>query len=152
MAGISPSAAQETKAAPVGKLILFSDLALFQPGPRTEVCTVRNRFKKGESVGFRLFAVDGGTSQPEESASVVVHITLGGKSFDLPALFRGIPHESDRGGTMPIRPGMWTAKWKVPDDAPTGTVHYSATASDKYGRTAEWSPKGGEPSFLTIVE
>ena len=53
---------------------------------------------------------------------------------------------------MPIRPGMWTAKWTVPQDAPTGTVHYSATATDKYGRTAEWTPKGGEPSWVTIVQ
>jgi len=147
-----PAAGQETKTKPVGKLILFSDLAVFQPGPRPEVCTMRNRFKKGESVGFRLYAVDGGTNQPEESATVVVHISLGGKTFDLPALYRGVSHDSDRGGTMPIRVGMWTAKWKVPDDAPTGTVHYSATASDKYGRAAEWTPQGGEPSFLTIVQ
>jgi len=26
------------------------------------------------------------------------------------------------------------------------------TASDKYGRTAEWKPQGGEPSFVTIVQ
>ena len=36
--------------------------------------------------------------------------------------------------------------------APTGTVHYSATAKDKYGRTAEWTPQGGEPSWVTIVQ
>ena len=142
-----PMTGQEIK--PVGKLILFSDIAVFR-GP--EACIVRNRFKRGENVGFRLYAVDGGTNQPEVSAEVVVHINFGGKSYDLPALYRGIPQTNDAGGPMPVRTGMWTAKWKVPDDAPTGTVHYSATARDKYGRTAEWTPKGGEPSFLTIVQ
>lgn len=152
MLATTPVTGQETQAKPVGKLILFSDLAVFQPGPKSEVCTVRSRFKSGEFVGFRLYAVDGGTNQPEESATVVVHINFGGKAFDLPTLYRGISHVSDRGGTMPIRVGMWTAKWKVPEDAPTGTVHYSASASDKYGRTAEWNPQGSEPSFLTIVQ
>jgi hypothetical protein len=147
-----PVAGQGNAPKPAGKLVLFSDLAVFAPGPKTEICTVRNRFKKGEFVGFRLFVVDGGTSQAEESAAVVVHISLGGKTFDLPALYRGIPHQGENGAPMPIHAGMWTAKWKVPDDAPTGTVHYSASASDKYGRAAEWTPQGGEPSFLTIVQ
>jgi hypothetical protein len=47
---------------------------------------------------------------------------------------------------------MWSTKWVVPDDAPTGTVNLTATARDKFGRTAEWKPMGGEPSFLTIVQ
>ena len=47
----------------------------------------------------------------------------------------------------------WTfQKWTVPQDAPTGTVQYSATATDKYGRTAEWTPPGGQPSYVTIVQ
>jgi len=145
----SPATAQST--APAGKLVLFADLAWFAPAPEHEACTVKNRFKKGENVGFRLYAVDGGTNKPEESAKIMVHISFGGKTYDLPALFRGIPQKNDRGNTMPVHAGMWTVKWKVPDDAPTGTVHYSATASDKYGRTADWMPQGGEESFLTIV-
>jgi hypothetical protein len=138
---------------PSGKLILWGDIAVFQPPPNPENCTVKNRFKKGEPVGFRLYAIDGGTNQPETSAEVVVHITHGGKSYDIPALFRGVPHTNpDTGAPMPIHANQWTAKWKVPSDAPTGTVHYSATARDKYGRTTEWTPQGGEPSWVTIVQ
>jgi hypothetical protein len=151
MLATPPVAAQESESKPAGKLILFADTDVFaQPGP--ENCTLRNRFKRGDNVGFRLFAIDGGTNKPEESAAIVVHINFGGKQYDLPALYRAVPHKNEKGANMPIRPGMWTAKWVVPGDAPTGTVRYSATASDKYGRTAEWTPRGDPRSYVTIVE
>jgi hypothetical protein len=147
-----PLAAQDSAPKPVGQLVLFADTAVFANPASPDNCTLRNRFKRGDFVGFRLYAVDGGTSKPEESAQVVVHITSGGKTYDLPALYRAVPHKNELGRDMPIRPGMWTAKWTVPQDAPTGIVHYSATATDKYGRTAEWTAKGGEPSWVTIVQ
>lgn len=136
---------------PAGKLILFGDLNAFASPSNPNPCTARNRFNKGELVGFRLFAVDGGTGEAETSAEVTVHISSGGRTYDLPTLFRGVPHKTPEGRDMPLRPGMWTTKWVVPDDAPTGTVELSATARDKFGRTAEWKPQGGAPSFLTIV-
>lgn len=139
------------EAQPAGKLVLFADLNAFGPASNPNSCTARNRFKHGELVGFRLYAVDGGTNMAETSAEVTVHVSVGGKTYDLPALYRGIPHKTASGGNMPIHAGMWTTKWIVPDDAPTGTVDYSATARDKFGRTAEWKPIGGEPSLLAIV-
>ena len=152
MLATMPMAAQDSAGKPVGQLILFADTAVFAAPQNPDNCTLRNRFKRGDFVGFRLYAVDGGTNKPEESAQVVVHINFGGKTYDLPALYRAVPHKSEIGRDMPIRPGMWTAKWTVPPDAPTGTVHYSATATDKYGRTAEWTARGGEPSWVTIVQ
>jgi hypothetical protein len=147
-----PLAAQESAPKPVGHLLLFADTAVFAQPTNPENCTLRNRFKRGDNVGFRLYAVDGGTDTPEESATVVVHLAFGGKKYELPAKYRAIPQKNESGMNMPIRPGMWTAKWVVPGDAPTGTVQYSATATDKYGRKAEWTPKGGEPSWVTIVQ
>jgi hypothetical protein len=152
MSAAIPVAGQESKSQPAGKLVLFADTLVFSDPSNPDNCTMRNRFKRGDNVGFRLYAVDGGTNQSEDSAKVVVHIDFGGKTYDLPAKFRGIQQKNEKGMNMPIRPGMWTAKWLVPDDAPTGTVHYSAKASDKYGRTTEWKPQGGEPSFVTIVQ
>jgi hypothetical protein len=149
MLGPSLAAGQATQ--PAGKLVLFADLNAFGPGSDPNSCTLRNRYKKGETVGFRVYAVDGASAKPEVSAQVVVHVNFGGKTYDLPALYRGIPQKTPNGGTMPVHEGMWTAKWIVPADAPTGTVDISATAKDKYGRAAEWKPNGGEPSFLTIV-
>jgi hypothetical protein len=136
---------------PAGKLVLFADLNAFAAPTNPNPCTARNRFKKGELVGFRLFAIDGGTGAPEASAEITVHISSGGRTYDLPTLNRALPHKTPQGRDMPIHPGMWTAKWVVPDDAPTGTVDLTATARDQFGRTAEWKPLGGEPSFLTIV-
>ncbi|HWF13002.1 MAG TPA: hypothetical protein VG272_04640 [Candidatus Acidoferrales bacterium] len=137
---------------PTGKLVLFADLNAFGPASNPDSCIARNRYKKGETVGFRLYAVDGGTNAAEASAEVTVHISFGGKTFDFPALYRGVPHKTPSGGNMPVHAGMWTTKWVVPDDAPTGIINYSATAHDKFGRTAEWKPMGGEPSLLTIVQ
>src|SRR5207247_6587465 len=70
---------------PAGKLILWGDIAVFQPPPHPENCTVKNRFKRGEQVGFRLYALDGGTNQPEQSDQVAVHIQNGGKEYEDPA-------------------------------------------------------------------
>lgn len=147
---VSPAAAQDSK--PIGKLIVFADTDVFASPTNPDNCTLKNRFKPGENVGFRLYVIDGGTSKAEESATVVVHISTGGKSYDLTAKYRGIAQKNESGMNMPIRPGMWTAKWTVPDDAPTGTVQYSATAKDKYGRTAEWTPPGDKRSYVTIVQ
>jgi hypothetical protein len=136
-----------------GKLIVWGDLAMFQPPGQPENCIVKNRFKRGEPAGFRLYVLDGGTNEPETSAQVTVHITYGGKKVDLPALYRGVPNKNpETGQPMPIRANQWTAKWVVPKDAPTGTVHFTVTARDKFGRTAEFELQGGEPSFLTIVQ
>lgn len=146
----SPAVGQGSS--PVGKLILFADTDVFATPANPDNCTMRNRFKHGEGVGFRLYAIDGGSNKAEESATVIVHIATGGKTYDLPAKYRGVPQKDDTGMDMPIHAGMWTAKWTVPNDAPTGTVQYSATAKDKYGRTAEWTPQGGKPSFVTIVQ
>jgi hypothetical protein len=113
-----PAAAQESTPKPAGQLILFADTAVFAEPANPGNCTLRNRFKRGDNVGFRLYAVDGGTNKPEDSATVVVHINFGGKKYDLTALYRAIPHKNEKGANMPIRPGMWTAKWVVPEDAP----------------------------------
>ena len=76
-----PMAAQDSAAKPAGQLILFADTAVFAEPQHPENCTLKNRFKRGDIVGFRLYAVDGGTNKPEESAMVVVHITSGGKTI-----------------------------------------------------------------------
>ena len=150
LAPASPATAQEAKSA--GKLILLADTDVFASPTDPDNCTMTNRFKHGDNVGFRLYAMDGGSGKAEESATVVVHVSSGGKTYDLPAKYRGIAQKNESGMNMPIRPGMWTAKWTVPDNAPTGTLQYSATAKDKYGRTAEWTPPGDKRSYVTIVQ
>src|SRR5262249_1340488 len=144
---------QAKQSTPTGKLIVWGDLALFQPPQNPEGFRLRNRLKRGDPVGFRLFGIDGSTNQPELSTQLVVHLTYAGKKIDLPALNRSVaqypPGSKD---SMPIRPGLWTAKWMVPNDAQTGIVRYTVTGRDKYGRTVDFTPPGPEPTLLTIVQ
>jgi len=42
--------------------------------------------------------------------------------------------------------------WLVPDDAPTGTVKYTVTATDRFGRTATFTPFSYENGQLAIVQ
>jgi hypothetical protein len=129
-----------------GKLVLFADMALFAGMGQPRNCTLMNRFKPGEPVGFRVSAIDGATGEPAADAAVVIHLTYGGRTVDVPARYRGVS------GGGPVVPNMWTAKWIVPADAPTGVVQVRVTAKDKRGRTAEWRPFPDPQAHLTIVK
>ena len=133
------------EAAP-GKLVLFADMALFAGMGQPRNCTLMNRFKPSEPVGFRVSVIDGATGNPAADAAVVIHLTYGGRTVDVPARYRGV------GGGGPVVPNMWTAKWIVPADAPTGVVQVRVTARDKRGRTAEWRPFPDPQAHLTIVK
>jgi hypothetical protein len=133
-----------------GKLILTGDLAVFAGGGKPDNCFLRNRFKRGENVGFRLSAIDGGTGAIEASAEIVVQITHAGKTVEVPARYRGVVPPGGRGASIPY---LWTAKWSIPADAPTGIVRFKAIAKDNKGRTAEWSVFANEEAAqLTVVE
>jgi hypothetical protein len=103
-----------------------------------------NRFVAGDNVGFRVSVIDGATGQPAAGADVVIHLTYGGQTVDVPARYRGAGR-----GTQ--TPNLWTAKWTVPADVPTGIVGVRVTAMDESGRAAEWAPFPNEASHLTIV-
>jgi hypothetical protein len=132
------------QAAAPGKLAIFADFALFSGNNMPRNCFTLNRYKVGEPVGFRVSVIDGMTGQPAADAEVVVHLTYGGKTVDVPARYRG----AGRGNLIP---NLWSAKWAVPADAPTGIVAVTVTAMDKSGRSAEWKPFPNVASHLTIV-
>jgi hypothetical protein len=129
-----------------GKLVLFADMALFAGMGQPRNCTLMNRYRSGEPVGFRVSVIDGATGEPAADAAVVIHLTYGGRTVDVPARYRGVA------GGGPVVPNMWTAKWVVPADAPTGVVQVRVTAKDKRGRSAEWRPFPDPQAHLTIVE
>lgn len=126
------------------KLILYGDLTKFGERGAPDTCILKNRFTRGEGVGFRMTAIDPLTGKYVETAELVVHVTYGEKSVDVPMRYRGT-------GDNP-RPGFWTAKWVVPDDAPTGVVKYTVSGKDDQGRTGEFKPFQIQPSELTIVD
>lgn len=127
-----------------GQLAIFADMAMFSGNGQPRNCFTMNRYQAGEPVGFRVSVIDGATGQPAAAAEVVVHLTYGGATVDVPARYRGA------GRGTPI-PNLWTAKWTVPADAPTGVVVVTITAMDKSGRSVEWNPYPNPASHLTIV-
>jgi hypothetical protein len=145
--GASSAAAQSAPPPPApgqGRLIVYGDMALFQPPGHPDNCILRNRFKRGEPVGFRMFVADPSTGRREESAQLVVHLSVSGKTIDLPMRYRATAAQPER--------EFWVAKWVVPQDTPTGIIRYTVTATDKYGRTGEFKPFEVQASQLTIVE
>ena len=80
---------------------------------------------------------------------VTAHLTVGGRKINVAMRFRG---------DAPTPPGylsapynLWTGFWVVPADAPIGMLRYTVTATDKFGRSAEFLPYSYEASQLTIV-
>jgi len=133
----------------MGRLVMSGDLNWFRGPGLPDNCTLKSRYAPGDPVGFRMNVVDGVTGELVTDAELVVHLTYAGGTVDLPMLYRGVPQGDP---PMPIHADEWTAKWNVPDDAPTGIIHYSVTATDSSGRTSEWIPFSNELSQLTIVE
>ena len=138
----APSAAPATAQ---GRLIVYGDVTLFlgKPGAPGN-CALQSRFKRGDPVGFRMTAIDSVTGQREPSAQMVVHLSYGGQTLDLPMRYRGTVKQPER--------EFWVAKWVVPDTAPVGIVRYTVTASDNRGRTGEFKPFVVDDSQVTIVE
>ena len=110
-----------------------------------------NRFKRGQRVGFRMTAIDGGTGETENTATMVIHVNYMGQTIDVPTRWRGV------GGfpaaEYPRQPSeMWTGVWVVPMDAQPGRLSYTVTATDRFGRTATFTPFINVVPQLTIVE
>ena len=136
-----PGLAQEGK----GRLVLSGDVAyFFGVGKSPLNCTLNNRFKRGEPVGFRMTAINPATGKRDRTTQLVVHLTYAGKTIDLPMRDRQTEQQPER--------EFWVLKWMVPDDAPVGIVRYTVTAKDSQGRTGEWKPFDVEASQLTIVQ
>jgi hypothetical protein len=139
------SAGQAPAQKKTGTLILRGDMAYFLGPGKPKNCTLNNVYRRGDPVGWRIEAVDPQTGQHvEPEAQLVVHLNYAGKTQDIPMRWRA----NDKNPTYQF----WVAKWIVPDDAPTGIVHFTVTAKDKYGRTGEYTPFDVEASQLTIVD
>jgi hypothetical protein len=137
---------------PSGKLVIWGDLASFDvPGTLPTHCILTNRFKRGQRLGVRMTAIDGGSGEVENTAVLTAHLAYAGGTIDVPMRWRGV-------GGFPAaeysrQPSeMWTGVWVVPADAPIGVMKYTVTAVDRFGRTASFSPFINAVSQLTIVE
>jgi hypothetical protein len=125
-------------------LVLYGDMAYFFGPGKPLNCTLNNRFKRGDPVGFRMTAINPATGMRDRGTQLVVHLNYAGKTLDLPMRDRQTAQQPER--------EFWVLKWMVPPDAPLGIVRYTVTAKDSEGRTGEWKPFEVETSQLTIVE
>ena len=136
---------------PQGKLVIWGDLASFDNPPTLPThCILTNRFKRGQRVGFRMTAIDGGSGEVENTATLVVHVNYMGMTIDVPTRWRGVGNFP--AAEYPRQPSeMWTGVWVVPMDAMPGRLSYTVTATDRFGRTATFSPFINVVPQLTIV-
>ena len=139
------AAPQEPAAKPAGALVLYGDMTTFYGLGKPDNCVLRSRYRRGEPVGFRMFALDRETgSRIDKDSELIVHLNYAGSTLDIPMRYRGTekqPHLD-----------FWVAKWIVPADAPVGIIRYTVTARTKSGRSGEFKPFDNDQSQLTIVE
>jgi hypothetical protein len=128
---------------PVG-LVVYGDVVEFLPPTHPLTCLPKARFKRGEGIGFRMTAINPQTGRRDRATALVVHITYGGRTIDVPMRDRQNERQPER--------EFWVARWEVPADAPIGAVRYSVTATDPQGRTGSFTPFEVQNSQLTVVE
>ena len=149
---VGQSARPPPQATPIGQVVIWATGVCATDG--SDNCILTNRFKRGQRVGFRMTAHDGGSGEIENSAVLTAHLTYAGRTVDVPMRWRGAA-----GPTAPAPRGylrspveLWTGSWTVPDDASIGVLKYTVTATDRFGRKASFTPFSAEASQLTIVE
>ena len=125
------------------RLVLFGDVVYFHPPGHPKNCLLNNQFKRGEPVGFRMNALNPATGKRDRATEMVVHLTYGGKTVDVPMRDRQNEKQPER--------EFWVAKWVVPDDAPMGIVRYTVSGKDTQGRMGEFKPFEVQASQITIV-
>ncbi len=125
-------------------LVVYGDVTYFYPPGNPRNCILNSRFKRGEPVGFRMTAINPATGKRDRATQLVVHLTYGGKTIDLPMRDRQTEKQPER--------DFFVAKWIVPDDAQTGIVRFTVTAKDPQGRSGEFKPFEVEASQITIVQ
>ena len=135
-----------------GKLVIWGDLASFdKPGTSPTHCLLTSRVKRGQQVGFRMTAIDGGTGETENTTTMVIHLNYMGRTIDLPTRWRGVGgFPADEYPRQPSE--MWTGVWVVPMDAQPAKLSYTVTATDQFGRSATFTPFINVVPQPTIVE
>jgi hypothetical protein len=114
---------------------VYGDTVLFGESDNHDTCIVKSRYKAGESVGFRMTALDPQTGKYNDGAGMTVTVNYGGKTD----------------------PWAWSStRWSpgIPLAAaarPTGIVHYSVHAKTTDGKSGVWQPSDVQPSSLTII-
>jgi hypothetical protein len=144
---------------PSGQLVIWGDSALFDGRLNPENCILLSRFKRGMRMGFRMTAIDGGSGEIENTAVITGHITYTSKTkgkltVDVPMRWRGAagPNAPAPNGYLRVPLELWTGFWIVPEDAETGMISYTMTATDRFSRKASFRPFPDIGSQVYIVD
>lgn len=119
------------------KLVVYGD-TVSQLGE----CIVQNRFVVGDSIIFRMTALNSVTSQLEEGAKLQIHLSTG-EVLDMQL--------GDHPPGAPNAEKFWSVRYEVTDKTPKGTLNYYVTAENDSGLKGEYRPFNVMPSLLTIV-
>jgi hypothetical protein len=111
-----------------------------QTGP---TCVLNNQFKHNENAVFRVRVRDiyGKPLDDKGIQGVVIELSDGQK---LPMRYGGHPPR----GSIDY---FWSAGWVIPEDYPTGSLHYTVVATDLQGRTQKWQSFQDPRSQIEVV-
>jgi hypothetical protein len=152
-AACSSTSAQTAPAAPAANvqaatnLILNSDMVIGSGGTVkvSSSCVLASQYQRGNQVVFRVRVYDPATGkQLDDKALSSVTIALpDGQTFT--AKYGGHPAKT------PVD-SFWATSWVIPDNYPTGTLNYTATAKATDGRTGTFDNFNVQPSLLTVIQ
>ena len=117
------------------KLIVYGDVVA------AGLCIPQNRFTAGQSMVFRMTALNSLTGELVEDAKLQVHLSTG-EVLDM--------HLGSHPPDAPNAEYFWSVRYDVTEDTPTGTLNYYVTAETETLR-GEFRPFNIMPSLLTIV-
>jgi len=112
------------------------------PGQQGPFCLLKNQYKRGEAVAFRIRVLDpsGAVADDKMLKGVVVEL---GNGMKLPARWGG--------HGMPPTDFFWSLFWTVPDDFPTGSLGYKVHATMADASVVTWTPFNRDSTQLTVI-
>ncbi len=140
-AAVAPIYAQEAP-----KFVFEGDVVRGNgPGAQGPGCVLNSRFKRGETMLFRIRVVDpkSGKSLDDKGVkSLEIQLSNGQKA---PMSYHQHPPKEPTDW-------FWSGGWIVPDNQPTGSLSYKVVVTDLDGKTQDWSPFKVANSQITVVE
>jgi len=144
LTGISGAAIAQTTTEPSGTLFFEGDIVRHrvegQVGP---FCVLQNRFRRGESVAWRIRVLQPDGSVADDSVLKSLVVELG--SGETVALEYG-PHGD------PPTDYFWADSWPIPANHPTGTLGHRVMATLQDDSVVTWEPFTRPGTQLAIIE
>ena len=115
------------------------------PGAQGPGCVLNNRFKRGETMLFRIRLVDPKTGKSLDNKAVKSMEIVLSNGEKAPMAYHQHPPKDPTDW-------FWSGGWIVPDNQPTGSLSYKVVVTDLEGKTTDWSPFKVALSQITVIE